>query len=377
VRVLHLISSNGLFGAERVVVELCKALKSEGCRPVIGVIRNDYNPHTELAEEALAGGIDHAVFPCRKRLDLGLVRRIGRYLRQEGVDVLHCHGYKANFYGLLASRKRIPTVATNHNWLTSHWRLKVYCLLDALWIRRFDCIVAVSEEIRGGMRRYLIPEGKIRVIDNGIDTGRVRPSVPAEEVKRGLGLNGRCTVVGSIGSLGREKGHVHLLEAAKGVAASRSDAVFLVVGDGPLRGSLQEEAGRLAISDRVIFAGYRTDVKELLSIMDVFVLPSLREGLPMVLLEALAAGKPVVATRVGAVPKVVVHGETGMLLDPGDVEALRRSILYLMDNPLDARKMADAGARKVAEEYSSERMSRAYLRIYNELTERLLARAAA
>ena len=157
-RILHLISSVGLFGAERVAVELCKSLKKTyHCEPILGVIRNAYNPHEEILEEAKENSIPHAVFSCRSQLDLKLVFSMREFIRKNRVDIVHCHGYKSNFYGLLASSGQVPSVTTNHNWLTAHWRLKIYCILDSLWIRFFDRIVAVSNEIKEDMLKYKIP----------------------------------------------------------------------------------------------------------------------------------------------------------------------------------------------------------------------------
>ncbi|NOZ26037.1 MAG: glycosyltransferase, partial [Nitrospirae bacterium] len=301
-KVLHLISSKGLYGAERVVVELCKGLLKRGdCQPVVGVIMNEYNPHAEVAEEARANNIETFVFPCRSQFDLKLARSIRSFVREKRIDIVHCHGYKSNFYGLFASVKNVPAVTTNHNWLRSHWRLKVYCFLDSLWIRYFGRIVAVSEGVKNDMLRFGVPEEKIVVIDNGIDLGRFDGRVSTGSLRTEFGLNGDEKVVGTIGSLGHEKGHVYLLKAARDIVRAGDSVRFLIVGDGPLRDELKRMVVELGIEESVTFTGYRKDVPELLSVMDIFVLPSVKEGLPMVLLEAMASKKPVIATRVGAV----------------------------------------------------------------------------
>jgi len=131
-RILHLISSVGLFGAERVAVELSKSLKKTyHCEPILGVIRNVYNPHEEISEEAVRNDIPYTIFTCRSQLDLQLVFSVRKFIKTNRVDVIHCHGYKSNFYGLLASKGQVPSVTTNHNWLTAHWKLKAYCFSTA------------------------------------------------------------------------------------------------------------------------------------------------------------------------------------------------------------------------------------------------------
>jgi glycosyltransferase involved in cell wall biosynthesis len=366
-RILHLISSNGLFGAERVVIELSKSLRERDCQPVVGVLRNSHNPHVEVADEARAQGIEYVIFPCRRQLDPSPVRAIRRYIRQTGVDLVHCHGYKSNLYGLLASRALVPAVTTNHNWLRSDWRLKVYCFLDSLWIRFFHRVIAVSADIRDAMRKYGVPEEKIRIVDNGIDMYRFRNKHSIENLKSAFGLNGDFRFIGTVGSLGHEKGHSYLLRAAKGILDSGTPVKFLIVGDGKLRESLEAEAARLGITDSVIFTGYRVDIPELLSLMDIFVLPSIKEGLPMVVLEAMASARPVIATRVGAVPRIVRDGENGVLVEPGDVDGLVRGMARLLEDKAGALKIARAGYETVIRDFSSEKMCVKYLTIYREV----------
>jgi glycosyltransferase involved in cell wall biosynthesis len=367
-RVLQLISSKGLFGAERVVLELSKSLqKTRDCQPIVGIIKNEYNPHVETVDEAKANNIDTVIFPCKSQFDLSVIFSIRAFIRDRNVDIVHCHGYKSNFYGLLASKNKVPTVTTNHNWLKSHWKLKIYCLLDSIWIRYFGRIVAVSEGVREDMLKYKVSGKKIRVIDNGIDLGRFKREISTENVRKEFGLNGDSKIIGTIGSLGHEKAHSNLLKAAKGVIETHKSVRFLIVGDGPLREYLREEAVSLGVENNIVFTGYRKDIPELLSVMDIFVLPSIKEGLPMVLLEAMAAKKPVIATRVGAVPKVITHNESGLLIEPGNTKELKQSIMELISNNSKAVQLSQRGYQEVKTNFSSEVMAGEYMSLYNEL----------
>jgi glycosyltransferase involved in cell wall biosynthesis len=368
-RILHLISSVGLFGAERVAVELSKSLKKTyHCEPVLGVIRNVYNPHEEILEEAKRNGIDYAVFACRSPLDLRLALSIRAFIKKDRIDVIHCHGYKSNFYGLLASKGQVPSVTTNHNWLTAHWKLKTYCLLDSLWIRFFDRIVAVSNEVKKDMLRYKIPREKIRVIDNGISLERFEKRVEARRMKTQLGFEEKTRVIGSIGSLVIEKGHIYLLEAAKQILDVVKDVKFLIIGDGPLRQTLEEKSEGLGIKRNVIFLGQRKDVPELLMAMDIFVLPSVKEGLPIALLEAMAAKRPIVATRVGAIPKVIENKRIGVLVEPKDTIGLRDAIINLLNDPVRMSLLARGGFDRIYTDFSSDKMGKQYLELYEEIT---------
>jgi glycosyltransferase involved in cell wall biosynthesis len=368
-RILHLISSVGLFGAERVAVDLCKSLKKTyHCEPILGVIMNAYNPHEEILEEAKENDILHTVFSCRSQLDLKLIFSMREFIRKNGVDIVHCHGYKSNFYGLLASRGRVPSVTTNHNWLTAHWKLKIYCMLDSLWIRFFDRIVAVSDEVKKDMVKHKIPEVKIRVIDNGIALERFEKQVETGRMKTQLGLEERTRVIGTVGSLVVEKGHLYLLEAARPILDIVKDLKFLIIGDGPLRKLLEEKSEELGIKKHLIFAGQRKDIPELLMAMDIFVLPSIKEGLPMALLEAMAAKRPVIATRVGAIPKVIENKDIGALVEPKDILGLRDAMMSLINDPDRMNLLARRGFDRVYSDFSSDQMGKHYLELYKEIS---------
>jgi glycosyltransferase involved in cell wall biosynthesis len=366
VKILHLISSTGLYGAERVALDLCKSLKRYGCESIIGVIKNSHNPHVEVADEARKNSIDAVIFPCEGQLDVKLILRIRKYASENQINLVHCHGYKSNFYGLFACPKDIPIVATNHNWLASHWRLRAYRRFDSLLIRCFTRIIAVSEGVMEEMLKYGVPKEKIRVIDNGIDLTRFDDTISPEAIREEFGIKKGVRVIGTVGNLGAEKGHVYLLQAAKGIVNNVESVKFFFVGDGPLRAYLENEASELGIGDNIIFTGFRTDIPNLLSAMDIFVLPSVIEGLPMVLLEAMAAKKAVVATSVGAISKVVNNGN-GILVEPRDVAGLQNAILSLLTSEEKRQKYASAGHDTVRTHFSSERMSSEYIDVYKEL----------
>ncbi len=374
VRILNLLSSSGLFGAERVALELAHTLKgSFGEEPVIGVMRNSLSPHTEVGEEAERLGIETITFGCDGQFDRKTISTIRRYISGSGIDILHCHGYKSNFYGYLASRGLVPAIATNHNWIRSHWKLRLYCFIDSRFIiRRFDSVVAVSEDIKNEMAGRGIPGEKMRVIDNGVDMQRFMGRGRSPGLRKSLGMGSSAVVIGTAGSLKPVKGHGILLRAAREVLDSTDkDIRFLIVGGGELEKDLMDEARELVLEERVVFTGYRKDVEDLLSCLDIFVLPSLREGLPMVVLEAMASGKPVVATRVGAVPRVVEGGGCGLIVEPGDAGALASALMELVEDKEKRGAMGRRGRDEVVRAYSSVSMAERYLDLYRELVPRL------
>lgn len=364
-KILHLISSTGLYGAERVLLELSKELKRQGHEPIVGVIKNLYNPHTEVADEAANIGLKTAIFPCKRRFDLSLVKVIRKYVKENNIDIIHSHGYKSNFYALLAGRG-IPKVTTNHNWLTHHWKLKIYCLLDAFWIRFFDRIVAVSDKIKADMIKYGVPEKKIEVIYNGVDIDRFK-NIPEENklaLKISLGIKEGEKVVGTIGALKVEKGHTYLLKAAQKVLKDYKAVKFLIVGDGYLREDLENEVKYLGIENNVIFTGYRNDVPELLSIMDIFVLPSLKEGLPMVLLEAMIARCKIIATKVGAIETVINKDENAILIQKQDIEAFVKALISFISNSHQSLRLSSSDNGSSALKFSSKTMAKNCCQVY-------------
>jgi glycosyltransferase involved in cell wall biosynthesis len=241
-------------------------------------------------------------------------------------------------------------------------------MLDSLWIRFFDRIVAVSDEVKKDMVKHKIPEVKIRVIDNGIALERFEKQVATGRMKTQLGLEERTRVIGTVGSLVVEKGHLYLLEAARPILDIVKDLKFLIIGDGPLRKLLEEKSEELGIKKHLIFAGQRKDIPELLMAMDIFVLPSIKEGLPMALLEAMAAKRPVIATRVGAIPKVIENKDIGALVEPKDILGLRDAMMSLINDPDRMNLLARRGFDRVYSDFSSDQMGKHYLELYKEIS---------
>ncbi len=227
--------------------------------------------------------------------------------------------------------------------------------------------MAVSSDVAADMLRHRIPQDKMVIIDNGIDFTRFDDIVDGNAARGALGIPENAKIIGTIGGLKPAKGHEYLLRSTANILRTHKDVKLLIVGDGPLRHYLDELAHNLGIDNSVLLTGYRKDVPELLSAMDMFVLPSLTEGLPIVVLEAMAANRPVIATAVGAIPKIITDNETGFLVPPSDVSALEAAISSLIDDGANARRVAVAGSAKVRREFSSERMCRRYLDVYGQV----------
>jgi glycosyltransferase involved in cell wall biosynthesis len=366
-RILHLISSSGFLGAENVLLELSKETVKQGYWVTIGILENRNNLHRELADKAKEEGIKVQIFPCAGRFDSKTINSIKNFIDSDRPNILHSHNYKSNFYAWRAlSGRKTPWVTTNHGKRLG-MKLSVYNRLNILFMKKADKIVAVSQALADEMTKKGIPSTKILVIDNGIDLQRFTNLRENNGLRKSFGLNGNNKTIGTIGSLTEEKGHIYLLEAARQFIDKYPECRFLIVGDGGQRQFLEEKTSRLGLSGRVIFTGSRKEVPEILSMLDAFVLPSIKEGLPMALLEAMASRVPVIATKVGAIPNVIEDGISGMLIPPRDPKAIVDAVNSLLSNGHSAQEMAQKGFERVRDNFSSKIMSEKYMAVYKEL----------
>lgn len=365
-KVLHLVSSAGQYGAENMLLGLVAALGALECESVIGVFANQHKPNLALLRAAETLGLPAAGIECAGRWDRKAIAQIRLLLDRHESNVVHSHGYKSNLYGYWAARQaRIPIVATCHGWPGTTPLLRSYYRLDKFLLRRFDQVVAVSDEIKDTLRRGGVASEKLQRIDNGIDiekfSGRPRPAWGNGQERD------RAIRIGFVGRLAPEKGLTYILRAAKEIVGEFPLAEFHLVGDGPDRQALESLTDALHIRDKVSFHEYCTEMPAVYSEMDLFVLPSTSEGMPLALLEAMAAGKPVVVSRVGAIPQVVVHEQTGLLVEPADVDGLREALRRYLCDPEFASRMGENGARAVKCRYSSTSMAQRYLAVYRTL----------
>lgn len=368
-KVLMLRSSIGVFGAERVILELAKGLAKSRFEPVVGVLENRNKLWAELATTTEKMGVPAHRFSCRRPFDLRTVIAIRNYIKRHKIDIVHAHGYKANFYALLASAfNGAASMATCHPWTETGYSYKArfYTFLDRAWLRKMDAIVAISDEVKhqlSGMNY----KRQIDVISNGIDPDHFNGSTNGLKVRQSLGFSKSDIIIGTIGRLVPEKGYAFLIESVKSICKRRSTTKMIFVGDGPMRNLLEQEAINLNLQKNIRFLGIRKDVPALLASMDIFVLSSTSEGVPMVLLEAMAAGKPIIATSVGAIPRILRHNVTGLLVPPKDSKALTNAFEVFLSEEKRAKRMALAAKKEVAAHYSAWQMAEKYMKQYEKL----------
>lgn len=364
--VLYFTDSAGFGGAEQVLLATAKGLDRNRWRPVLA-----YHPDPGIApliEEARRAHVELQPVPKMPEGVEGAMRvpAFLRRLRSLRPDVFHAHltWPRACKFALVgAVLARIPAVVATAHLFVDLPVSRSISLQQRLLAVGVDRYIAVSHALAQRLQTtYGIPAAKLQVVPNGIpiNTFNAEPDATlrttlAHEIARPLVL--------TVARLDEQKGHRYLLEAAVYVP----DATFVFAGDGPERPALEDRARRLGVGDRVVFLGRRDDVPDLLACADLFVLPSLFEGLPLSVLEAMAAGTPVVASAVGGVEEAILHGETGLVVPPAEPKVLAAAIRIVLDHPALAHRLASAGRARVCREFSAKTMVRSVTDIYEEL----------
>jgi glycosyltransferase involved in cell wall biosynthesis len=369
--VLHCRSSFARHGPEQAMGQLLPALPAYSVTPcVLALYRApaggpQVNP---WVEEMRRNGIAAEQIADPGPLSLGVVRRLRREILACGADVLHTHDYKTNILGGLAARRAdrsLAWVATVHLHTTTTSRLRMYRALDLFLLRLADRVVTVSREQRRMLLRRGVDRRRLVLVPNVIGADAFAAmAAPRGATRAALGLADDVPLVVLVGRLTSQKGVDVLLTAASAVVDVRPSARFLIAGAGPDQAALQAQASSLSLGDAVLFLGYRSDVPSLMAAADVIAVPSRAEGLPLVVLEAMALARPVVAARVGGVPDVVRHGETGFLVTPDAPVPLAERLLELLDDPALATRMGDAGARLVRARYGPDQAARRMSTVY-------------
>jgi len=370
VKVLHVIDSGGLYGAEVMLLNLMKEQSSMGLQPLLASIGEPGIAEKPIEAEARKRGLAVESFRMRPGPNFKGAMDVLRYARREQVDLLHSHGYKGNIlFGLVPRRiRRLPIVATVHGWTWTGGanRMGLYEWLDGACLRFLDRVVLVNKAMLEHPRLKGRSNLRCEVVNNGIaaKNGSSKGSVLYRDIE--AFCRSRCTI-GAIGRLSREKGFELLIEAMPELLAGGLDIQLLLLGEGGERARLTARIDQLGLGDRVLMPGYIEAAGECLSSVDVFVLPSLTEGLPIVLLEAMQSGVPIVASRVGGIPQVLREGRAGLLVEPGQVASLVQGITEAIRDHEAAALRSQLASELVASEYSCKAMTARYRDIYSSV----------
>ena len=368
IRVLYFITELNIGGAESALARTVTRLSKDRFNVLVACLRGS----GMVAKKIKASGIPVVDLKARGKWDMRAIYQFLCLLRREHIQLLHSYMFHANFLGRLLGRlARIPIIVSAERTMEQESKAR-------LWANRAtaplaDRITAVSEAVRKFAHEQIGIDGqKLVTIYNGVDLSDYQANINAEKVRSSLGIDSSSIVIGTISRLEKVKGIPYLLQAFAQILLIYPSSFMLIVGNGAERKALEALAQNLGISSRVIFTGDRSDIPALLAIMDIFVLASLFEGLPNAVLEAMAMGKPVVATTVGGTPEVVKDGVTGLLVPPRDPDALAQAINALLSDQDRSQAMGKAARERVKRYFTVERMVERTEALYEELIRKKL-----
>lgn len=365
IRVLHFIESEGMYGAENVIVNLSEEMQRDGRYvPVIGCIVAKKDEKSALLDAARNIGLEALPIVIANSRVWRDLPHAALLMKSLGVQVLHSHGYKPSVYAyLIGLLTGIRVIATCHLWFVDSGaplKMRLMIKLEKLFYRRFPAVVAVSEKIRKVLLESGVRSSRVSVIRNGIPVADLRHRALQRE------RTGSWKVV-NVARLTAQKAQKDLVAAARILKESGIEVKILIAGEGELREQLRAQIREADLEASVQLLGFVSDVRSLLQQADIFALPSIDEGMPVSLLEAVSMGIPVLATAVGDVPALIEDGISGRIVAQNNPQEIAAAVSDLVRDPDFAAGLAKAAYRRLQADFSSRRMFESYARIYGEL----------
>jgi glycosyltransferase involved in cell wall biosynthesis len=364
-RVVH--GSGG--GPDKTILSSPRFLERHGYRMLCAYMHApDDTGFSELRRKADRLGARLLSVPDRGPWDWRVVTEMLNLCRRERVAIWHGHDYKSNALGLLLRRFwPMRLVTTVHGWVEHTTRTPLYYHIDRLCLPRYEWVIAVSEDLNRECLAAGVRADRCLLIENGIDTEAYSRRTDRDEAKRRLGIDPARVTIGAVGRLSQEKGFDLLIRAVDRLLAAGRDVQLLIAGAGREREALERLIGELRRGDRVRLVGFLPETRPFYEALDLYALSSLREGLPNVLLEAMALGVPVVATRIAGVPRLVTDGENGLLVGPGSADELAPALDRLAGDAVLRSKLAAAGRETIERHYSFAERMRRIRALYDEM----------
>ena len=365
-KILHTIRQGKIGGGETHMLDLVSQLSPLHYESEVIAFTDG-----EMLEALEAKGIPCTVIPTEKPFDIGVWPKLRKYIEDRAIDLVHAHGTRACSNSFWAARKQaVPLVYTIHGWSfhpdQNHLIWQFRKMGEKLLVNRADVNIAVSKSNqRDGIEKLGMPRSL--VIPNAVDLQKFNPKLPQDLSRKELGIPAGKVVVGMLARLTHQKDPIGFIQAAAEVLKKTKSVYFLMVGGGELYEFCRQEVRRLGIDEHIGFEAFRTDVPAVLKLIDVYCLPSLWEGLPIGVLEAMAMEKAVVATPVDGTRELIQDGSTGILAPQGDYRQWADQILHLVSNINERKRLGENARRMVQENYSIEKMSAAVQEVYQQL----------
>ena len=365
IKIIHIITGIAVGGAENHLLSLLGKLDRRKYKIDLAYLKDK----AELKDAFESIGISPIRIDLKSNYDLIALWRLFRLIKRERYNIVHTHLFHADTYGTLAAYlAKVPIIISSKHNDEEFLQKLVYKMLHRVTTLFSKKIIALSDHVKDYVVRIGVGNpDKVKTIYYGLDWRPYDNLNRSYTVREEFGIDKRTILIGTIARLTKQKGLKYLLEAFRQVLDTEKNCKLMIVGRGELEDELKNLSKELGIEDKVIFTGFREDIPEIMHSLDIFVLPSLWEGLGRVFLEAMAARKPIVATNVSAIPEVIANGETGILVPPRNPGALVKGILHLIKNPDAVIRMGEAGRKRLEEKFSIEEMVRKTKEIYESL----------
>lgn len=341
-------------GPDKTILNSPRFLERDGYRSLCAYLHPPDDPgFPEIVRRANASGAPVVSVPDRGPWDVSVLRRLLAVCRRERVTIWHGHDYKSNAIGLLLKRLwPMRLVTTVHGWVRYTHRTPLYYWIDRQCLRHYERVLCVSDDLLSASLEARVPEDRCVLVENAVDTEQYRRSMSTLEARTKLGFRTDGLLIGAVGRLSAEKGFDRLISAISDLIQNGYDVELAIAGDGDDRARLERLIAEQDHPGRFRILGHRSDLEDLYQAFDIFALSSLREGLPNVLLEAMALKVPVVATRIAGVPRLIEDGRNGLLVNPGSDSELAAALRRLLDDESLQRNLAEAGRRTIEERHS-------------------------
>jgi glycosyltransferase involved in cell wall biosynthesis len=368
-RLLYLRDTLTVCGPGKTILNTWKTIDRNRYQLTIVATRPEPGGRNALIDAALAQHATAIPMPIGRGIDLIAVARVVRLLREHRIDVLQTHDAQTRRIGVIAAALTgVWHITSVHGWIFNDRKERAAKWLDARLIRQADAVIAVSDRLKQELEAAGVPPQRITVLRNAILLRDYAVAGTASSVRREFGIREDQPVISIVGRLSLEKGHETFLQAASTIAKSHPDLRCLIVGDGPLEHTLRQRVQELGLTAQVVFTGHRSQLADIYAATDVLVISSLTEGIPNVLLEAFAHGKPAVATSVGGVPEVLEDGRSGWLVSVGDHQAIARHVVRLLDAPELRAQMGATARATIEQQFSFENRTKALETLYDRIT---------
>ena len=364
INILHIYQNSKIGGVQQQLLSLLKAYNRDVFNPIFCCL----GPKDAISEEIEKVGVEIIALSRSRyhRFSLAIVRDLYRLMKQKNIHIVRTHRYRANLYGRLAAWLSgvSVTIISLHDNYNKDMRLERR-IANKILSKFTDKMIAVSESIKRDIIKYDgIYPSKILVIPNGIDTERFKPEGIFADLRKEFSIQERDTVIGFIGRIVPAKGLEYLIDAFSYLKEDFKNIKLLIIGEGNLVERLREQAKEKKLDDSIIFPGGRRDIPDILACINIFVMPSIAEGLPNALLEAMAMGKPIVATMIGGIPEVIKNGFNGLLVPPRDPASLATAIKELIGNGQLSARMGQAARDLVMNKYSIRETAQKWESLY-------------